>query len=121
MASLCQPTPRRVRWHCPLRPILSRGAPPPGKRKPPRVLRAERADMGRQLVESIVEGAAFGGAVERLCKTFKGRMKELIAGMPPPSRFPAASIPAPLQQATAWRPAQPACFFPTECITIRFT
>lgn len=57
---------------------------PPGKRKPPRVVRAERADMGRQLVESIVEGAAFGGAVERLCSTFQGRMKELIAGEAPP-------------------------------------
>ena len=60
-------------------PVLMRR---PGKRKPPRVLRAERADMGRQLVESIVEGVAFGGAVERLCRTFQGRMKELISGAP---------------------------------------
>ena len=54
--------------------------PGPGKRKAPRVLRAERADIGRQLVESIVSGAAFGSAVDRLRRTFQARMRELIAG-----------------------------------------
>ena len=51
-----------------------------GELKPPRVLRAERTALERQLITDIVDGERFGTQVARLCDAFGTAQKKMIAG-----------------------------------------
>ena len=51
-----------------------------GELKPPRVLRAERTALERQLIADIVDGERFGAQVARLCDAFGTAQKKMIAG-----------------------------------------